>query len=121
MTGRVKQAEFMPAAAQAESLQPRVNLPIPEAYKGSINDKTILNYMYPCELYFRLVSIYDQYMQALFTVRLLQGPAYNWFSTLQYILDWNIPDRLDWPKFKNYLNDLVILGLQIIHLQIFWP
>ena len=86
----------MAATAQAESLPPGFEPPVPEAFRGPMDGKTIPNFIHQFELYFSLVSISSRYMQALFTVRLLQGLAYTWFITQQYVLDRNSPATLDW-------------------------
>ena len=39
----------MAAAAQAESLPPGVKPPVPEAFKGSMDYKIILNFIYKYE------------------------------------------------------------------------
>ena len=40
------------------------------------------------------------FMQALFIVKLLQGPEYTWFVTQHYSLDRNRPSKLDWQKLN---------------------
>ena len=61
----------MAAATHAENLLTRVNPTVPEDFKGSMDGKTILNFIHQCEPYFSLVAISNQYMQALFAARLL--------------------------------------------------
>ena len=46
----------------------------------------------------------NRYSQAIFTVSLLQGPAYTWLITQQYTLSGNNPARLDWQKLKHVLK-----------------
>ena len=69
-----------------------------------MDGKTVLYSIHQCELYFSLVSVSNKYIQALFAVRLLQGPEYTWFITWQYILKRNSPARLNWPKLKKDLK-----------------
>ena len=59
------------SAAQAEILLPGVKPLVPEAFKGSMDGKIILNFIHQCNLYVSLVSISNRYMQALFVDRLL--------------------------------------------------
>ena len=67
----------MAAASQAETLPLGVKPTVPEAFKGSMDNKTILNFIHHCNLCFRLVSMSNRNIQALFTVRLLKGPGYT--------------------------------------------
>ena len=105
----------MAAAVQAESLPPRVEPLVHEAFKASIDGKTILSFVHQCELYYSLVFISNKHMQALFMVRLLQEPTYKWFITQQHILNQNVPAKLDWPKSKS--NKKGILNLHIMHIN----
>ena len=61
----------MATVAQDKGLTSGVKPPIPGTFKGSMDSKTILNFIYKYELYFSLISISNRYLQALFTVRLL--------------------------------------------------
>ena len=45
-TARAEQAESVAAAAQANRLPPGVKPTAPQAFKGSIDGKTILNFIY---------------------------------------------------------------------------
>ena len=55
----------MAAADQAKNLLPGVKPPVPEALKGLMEEKTILNFTYYCELYFSLVSISNRKIQSI--------------------------------------------------------
>ena len=46
MATRAEKAESVAAAAQTESQSPGVKPPVPEAYKGLMDVKTILNFIY---------------------------------------------------------------------------
>ena len=72
-----EQAESIAAIPQAKSLLPIVKPPVPKAFKSKIDGKTILSFIFDCELCFTLVSISNRYLQALFTVRLQQRPIYT--------------------------------------------
>ena len=61
----------MAVAAKAESLPPDVDLPVPEASKGWMDEETMLNFIHQCELYFSLVFISNRFIKALFALRLL--------------------------------------------------
>ena len=61
----------MAATDQAKSLLPSVKPPIPEDFKGLMDIKTILNFIYCCELNYSLISISKRFMQDLFTIGLL--------------------------------------------------
>ena len=67
----------MAAEAQAGTLPAGVKPLVPDAHKGSMDGKTILSFMYKYESYFSLVSMSNRYLQALFTVRMLQRPVYT--------------------------------------------
>ena len=55
----------MAAEVHTESLLGGVKHPVPEAFKGSMDSKTILNFIYKCKLYFSLIryliGIYKPY------------------------------------------------------------
>ena len=61
----------MAAANQAKNLPPGIKPLVSDAFKGSMDSKIILSFIYECNLYFVIVSISNRYIQALFSDRLL--------------------------------------------------